>query len=810
MILKQISLRGWKCFSEPLQVGPLSEGINIIHAPNGSGKSTLFEALRRGFLDSYRVSGDESNELRPWNLDLTPCLEIEFSEDGDNYRLRKQFLDKPSAELFLLSGGEFKPIAEGEAVHERLTQLLRATPSSRGLSREANWGLTQVLWAAQGKLHLSSLSSELVTVVRDSLGSQYLGEQGALLEREIGKRYQEFFTPTGRFRGGSEAPPFVKATAERRKRADELAVLQTNYAEYEQALVDLENVRIGRIKAEERTLELKTQLSSERAQMTEFVAVRAELEKLTAEAKASELEFKEKQTRLNRRNELREAVSEKQMRLTALVTELTNTEAEIRTAESNLEARETALEQFGKFDQAFQGQTLELSKATEFVRINSTLERLSGTNSKHDETSTDVVVTLAAETDLSLWILEGGEKHRRQTVAPGESLKLTGSAHVEVELEGIGRVSAQVSNPATREFEVELRNNRKQILTEYPSWANSPPDLELLKRHHAEEKEKISAGKSMSQRAWQEQVQIVSALHTHLTTTKNARVELTTLLESLGRELQQREQAFPSDAEFQAELDRLALRWHSKTTLLDQAREKLQTYPRDQVERVSALEAALQNEQAAERRLFAEEKRKEALLHAISDSGIYSRIAELEEECARLTGIIGEGEARANALRLLYETLGSCSKEALQEVMKPVEELTVRVLEQIGFRHGVGLRLAENLSPLTVRSNDLNHVTVNQLSVGEQEQVHFAVRLALAHVLAAKSRQLVVLDDVLVYTDAYRLSKVLEVLRWAATNVQIVILSCHPEKYASLTEAQFIDLLALARNKPAVPLAAQL
>ena len=66
MILRSIQVRGWKCFADPVEVGPFTEGLNVLHAPNATGKSTLFEALLRGLLDGHRVTGRDVEALRPW------------------------------------------------------------------------------------------------------------------------------------------------------------------------------------------------------------------------------------------------------------------------------------------------------------------------------------------------------------------------------------------------------------------------------------------------------------------------------------------------------------------------------------------------------------------------------------------------------------------------------------------------------------------------------------------------------------------------------------------------------------------------
>ncbi len=91
-------------------------------------------------------------------------------------------------------------------------------------------------------------------------------------------------------------------------------------------------------------------------------------------------------------------------------------------------------------------------------------------------------------------------------------------------------------------------------------------------------------------------------------------------------------------------------------------------------------------------------------------------------------------------------------------------------------------------------------VSIENVSGGEKEQIHLATRLALAKVLAKGERQLVILDDVLTSTDAGRLARVMNILEGGAQRLQILILTCHPERYRGLERANFIDLEAIVRS----------
>ena len=91
-------------------------------------------------------------------------------------------------------------------------------------------------------------------------------------------------------------------------------------------------------------------------------------------------------------------------------------------------------------------------------------------------------------------------------------------------------------------------------------------------------------------------------------------------------------------------------------------------------------------------------------------------------------------------------------------------------------------------------------VSLDNVSGGEKEQAYLATRLALAEVLAGQERQMVVLDDAMTCTDARRMARVMAILEEEAGRLQIIILTCHPERYRGLEGAGFLDLEALVRE----------
>jgi uncharacterized protein YhaN len=166
-----------------------------------------------------------------------------------------------------------------------------------------------------------------------------------------------------------------------------------------------------------------------------------------------------------------------------------------------------------------------------------------------------------------------------------------------------------------------------------------------------------------------------------------------------------------------------------------------------------------------------------------------------EENLADLNVRIRRERLRMDATKLLYDTITSCKAAIVAAVAAPVERTATHMFGRIaGPRLGT-VRLAENFVPVGVHPEITDYpVDLTNLSGGEQEQLFLVIRLALGQVLAKEERQLVVLDDVLNATDTGRHARVLTLLDESADHLQIVILTCHPERYRALEQAQFFEL----------------
>ena len=215
----------------------------------------------------------------------------------------------------------------------------------------------------------------------------------------------------------------------------------------------------------------------------------------------------------------------------------------------------------------------------------------------------------------------------------------------------------------------------------------------------------------------------------------------------------------------------------------------------DPVELLSAMESQQMDcrnaADEAEKHLNTETGR---LQQIVSDSP-YSKLVEVEEGIARLEREIARDRLHIDAIRLLHDTVEQQKSGVMHSLIDPIRTRANAILQRIAGSRFEGLEFDDSLLPTAIApQSGSESVALDQISGGEREQVHFAVRMALADIAFPTSRQLVVLDDVFTYTDAARLKRITAILEESAERFQIVLLTCHPERYSDFPDAKFVDL----------------
>lgn len=900
MILRRIAVEGWQRFANRVELGPLGEGLNIVHGPNGTGKSTLFLALRRGLCDSHKTRGDAMKTLCTWGRELPPQVTIDFEHDGTEYRICKQFLQGARSELYRLEGGHFVRFQEGPAADDFARGLLKAQAPARGPSdgRE-HWGLAQMLWATQGDLALEKLAEPARVSLQESLGRQMTSHEALGLERRLADAYGRAFTAGGKLKTGKDGPRL-------RHDQQQLDEWMRRRDEYRQKLERYEHAaqRIQMLLAQSQ--QSATQLQEKQAALAEtrqradtYRAAVAARDQRRTEAEAAQARFHEITSRIERLQSARHEYDECQKQLEQLEQEIPSIRTQLEQLsaqhdEANRHAQQVRqgrgaveiAEQRARLAMDFvhQQRTVDDLKSTleqvhrlrdevnrarevrqnliapdakELAALRTAHARLAQAKIRYEQS----LVTLEIQTEAMVEVeVQDAEVATRRAALAGEKLTFRGSPEVIVRVPEIGVLRAygpsdnvenlrrdaseaeadwqrlverypcrdlealQELSTQAAELDRQIRDGLKlgsdllrgrklekleaeyveatariaEILQSEPAWQTEPPLPSQLQAEASRIKEQfvkaIDAAESEVQRRRDAEHVVKTRLLRH--------EERLTHLRDQARKAKQRMESASdglSDAEREERRKRALLDCGLAEEKCREAEKQLAAFGKDPLPLVEQLERETRALQTAHDEASRDLHTLQGELKQILAEAPYSHLAEAEEQVARLEAAIEQEQLQLEATRLLYETLMQCKREVAESLAAPVKQRAQKTLERLTGGRFASIEISEHFGAAGVipREQQGQSVALDQISGGEREQVHFAVRLALADFVFPSGRQLVVLDDVFTYTDSERFAVVLELLQEAASKFQVVVLTCHPERYRALTEAHFFDLKAL-------------
>lgn len=901
MILHRLAVAGFRCFTSEVDVRFDPERINIVHGRNGSGKSSLFWALVRGLFDTYRAGGKGAEALRPWGTDLAPAIQIEFEDNGKIYRLTKKFLENRSAQLEVKQGKKFEPLAHNEKAEERVREMILAEQPTAGLTKPEKWGLARVLWCPQEQVAIEGFDGRVLGGIQELLGRQALDGDALAVKRAVESVYLEYWTESGRPRGGKGAPLWKLRQGELEQRQEELSTWKAAWDELQKAQ---QTARV--LEEEHHGFKVRLDRARQNAarlqeQVNQYGPLASLCERLKAQWKGKLSEAKALQGAVERIAELREKGERCAKRLAELETEISNARREEDERNRALEEANLRIEGLRHGDPAVASLEQILADAEKYSRCRGELDDLrvrirdvegaqqriaqwkgqaislrAPSPGELDETERLHArrVQLEAQLDSALLHVElrpsegrqvevlRGEPSGRIRVGAGESLKVSGSPAIALELEGFGRLT--VAGPAQsathlkkelgevarrieelasrfgtsdiaelRQRRQELRNLELQSDAEArrirsvlgnrtpaslqadaerlenqaagvealrPDWRETPPDLEGLKRQLAEARETSDKYRSEVTAEWQRRQGELADARAKRARLEHELEQLKEQAADVERELSKLRSDGLSDTERNERFKQLSIEAVGLEERFKQESTALQMFGPDPR---PALEAA-QREQDHAERAFQEADRKlhehRGTLKGMLDRAPYEQCARLEEEIRELQAEIERDRLRADALKMLWETINQCEEEATAGIAGPVAERASKLLRRISGERIGSIRVSESLAPWAVEPREIGGaVELEVLSGGEREQVHLAVRLALTELLTkdAGSRHLAVLDDVVTATDDERLGRIFAVLEQMRTHAQFVILTCHPERYRSLSSAFHIDMESL-------------
>lgn len=173
-------------------------------------------------------------------------------------------------------------------------------------------------------------------------------------------------------------------------------------------------------------------------------------------------------------------------------------------------------------------------------------------------------------------------------------------------------------------------------------------------------------------------------------------------------------------------------------------------------------------------------------LESLGGQGIYSRETELEEKKAEILLRRDAARTRGWTARIAHDLIGNRKQAATRAVLFPLEDRLSAAFASLTGNADRRVFLDESLQVVGIgRSRDAVH-SFEGLSQGAREQLLLCLRIAVAQELATESPQTLILDDVLVNTDSVRQERVLDLLGTLAADLQILILTCHPDRYRGI------------------------
>lgn len=193
----------------------------------------------------------------------------------------------------------------------------------------------------------------------------------------------------------------------------------------------------------------------------------------------------------------------------------------------------------------------------------------------------------------------------------------------------------------------------------------------------------------------------------------------------------------------------------------------------------------------------------EALLASAGAEGQYEALSEAEVERAEAQRRCARVQRDADAAKALFLAVELRYTETQRRFLAPVVQQAKPYLEAI--RPGTQLMMTPELAvDKLVRAGA--EESFDRLSGGTREQLSVIVRLALARVLAKDGTPMpLILDDTMGWTDDGRFLQMTRILRNAARELQLIILTCHPGRFARLDPGRTIDLEALRKAAVGAP-----
>jgi DNA repair exonuclease SbcCD ATPase subunit len=335
-----------------------------------------------------------------------------------------------------------------------------------------------------------------------------------------------------------------------------------------------------------------------------------------------------------------------------------------------------------------------------------------------------------------------------------------------------------------------LDAGRTAIAAVEPSWAVRSPDLAAMRTAVAGLKQNAETAQSQARSEWQAAEKLRDAAESALSDAARARSMNEIRLAEANQQLAPLTVDGLSVTERQNPLAERRREWESAQDGVRTIETALANLPADAPERAEEIRqriGTLDTEIQSAREAYQQD---EAVVRTILLQGPYTSLAVAEERVLQLEQDETAERLRLDAIQRLKNAVDTAKANALAGIAEPVEKRATELLERISGGPLARVRLGNGMEILSVEpAASGGDACIEEMSAGEQEQIYFATRVALADVLAGGERQVLVFDDPLVNTDADRFGRALRLLDEKRDHFQYVILTCHPGRYIELPNA---------------------
>jgi DNA repair exonuclease SbcCD ATPase subunit len=786
MKLRALELESFRKFDRPVRLNGFAPGLNLVVGPNEMGKSTLLAACRAALFERHSGDRKELRGYQPRGHKTAPRVALEFELDDGVYRIEKRFLSGPHACLVLPDGRRL----ERDHAEDALGDLLGIDRGERGLGTWAlllaqqgeSWSTPEV--SAPARLRLQAC---LEAEVGHLLGVDRNRELVASIERDLNALVTSHGRPRprGRYaealRGLQNIAAEIESLCRRRDAlAEERARLAGAQDAHQRLAAEIRaSPEPGELPAARKLLEdlgrrepaireaeatlAAARLGLQRAQ--DLARRRAELARLRAEAAAAQTEAEQVAKSIV---ELEEALGDRQ----AAIERLRAEEREIAARRERLSALESALRERDGSRAALEALAVE-------VRF-----------------------------DLEPAALARVRTGRQPLTAADQRLRST--EPLEVQIEGIGRITVQPAGPRHVALQRRLAESERSVerlskglaggpqarrqraasaqldlgLAPTPA-EDAPPDPAAWLADVKERQEALASELDRAERAQagveysrSEQRQAHAGVRAKLDAMSAA---IATLETEIGAET-----ADGPESAQEADLEPRQQAVHEAEARLLGLREGITDEPPDKVAvRIARLEQVIEGRARRLDELHFAIRELLADIQSKAGEGLDERLAELERQRAELERERAHHEREVQVLTLLRDTLLAAELAAKEQYLAPVLERLHRHLELL--LPGAAALLGDDLRVARIHRAAEGEEPFDEVSHGTREQIAVLARLAFAELLSDQGRPaVVILDDALVYSDDRRLERMFEILVRAAEKFQIIVLTCRERVFEGL------------------------